>query len=52
MKSNKEARVVYTVLGIFFILGGAYSLSQGDIGWASIIIGAAVIGYIAITGKV
>ena len=49
---DNSQKKVFVGIGILFIVGGAYGLSTGDIGWSLIIIGCSVLAYIAITGKV
>ena len=48
---DSSAKKVFVGLGILLIVGGAYGLSTGDIGWSLIILGCSILAYIAITGK-
>tara|TARA_B100000787_G_C16125885_1_gene264958 strand:+ start:126 stop:254 length:129 start_codon:yes stop_codon:yes gene_type:complete len=41
---------VFVGLGILFIVGGAYGLSTGDIGWSLIIIGCTTL-VLVVVGK-
>ena len=48
---DSSAKKVFVGLGILLIVGGAYGLSTGDIGWSLIILGCSILAYVAITGK-
>ena len=48
---DSSTKKVFVGLGILLIVGGAYGLSTGDIGWSLIILGCSILAYIAITGK-
>ena len=48
---DKTSKKISVGLGILLIVGGAYGLSTGDIGWSLIILGCSILAYVAITGK-
>ena len=48
---NKEGRVFFTILGLFFIGAGISGFMYWDESITSILFGTAIIGYIAINGK-
>ena len=48
---DKSSKQMTVIIAVFFIAAGAYGLSSGDLGWAGIIIGTAILAYVAITGR-
>ena len=48
---DKTSKIMTVGFGILCIVGGAYSLTTGDIGWSLIILGCSILAYVAITGK-
>jgi len=51
MKTSTGGRVVFIAFGTLCILGGAYTLRETGEGWSTILVGLAIISYVAITGK-